>query len=272
MRSSSLTIATFQKIIYDYYRDHARKLPWRADHDPYHVLVSEIMLQQTQVERVVAKYAQFISTFPDCASLARAPLREILTVWLGLGYNRRAFALKKSAEIIMTQFHGELPSSPELLMTLPGIGKTTASAIATFAFQVPTIFIETNTRAAFIHFFFPGSAVVKDTEIIPLVAKALDAANPRQWYYALMDYGAMLKKKHQNPGRRSAHYKKQSPFKGSNRYIRGMILRSLIQTPHLSEQDLVSNLGVEQKRIKEILDALQREGFITRQGKRLFVR
>ena len=264
-------VTALQKTIYAYYHEHGRAFPWRATDDPYHIFVSEIMLQQTQVDRVMAKYEQFVAAFPCFLSLAHAPLREILKVWQGMGYNRRAQALKKSAEQVMEEFHGQLPSSPEELMSLPGVGRTTASAIAAFAFQEPTIFVETNIRAVFIHFFFRHSGTVKDSKIIPLVARTLDTTNPRKWYYALMDYGVMLKKRHQNPSRKSAHYKKQSPFKGSNREIRGMILRVLLTKPHCSERELMQSLGGDPERIRGILIILQKEGFVKKSGTRFAI-
>ncbi len=150
----SVEIRKFQKTIYRYYGKYGRTFPWRMTHNPYHILISEIMLQQTQVQRVMGKYEPFINAFPDFSSLARAPLRLILKQWQGLGYNRRAIALKLISRRIMEEFHGELPSSVETLMTLPGIGRATASAISAFAFHIPSVFIETNIRRVFIHGFF----------------------------------------------------------------------------------------------------------------------
>ena len=264
-------VTRLQKIIYEYYHEHGRALPWRATDDPYHIFVSEIMLQQTQVERVMAKYEQFVAAFPGFWSLANATLREILKVWQGMGYNRRALALKKSAALVIEAFHGQLPSSPIELMTLPGVGRNTASAIAAFAFQKPTVFVETNIRTVFIHFFFHNSSPVKDSEIIPLVAGTLDTTNPRKWYYALMDYGVMLKKMHHNPSRKSAHYKRQGPFKDSNREIRGMILRVLLAKPHCSERELMQSLGGDTERIHRILIMLQKEGFVKKTGTRFAI-
>jgi A/G-specific adenine glycosylase len=264
-------VRAFQELIYGYYREHGRTFPWRATHNPYHILVSEIMLQQTQTERVLEKYEQFINSFPDFPSLARAPLREILAVWQGLGYNRRALALKKIAQTVMTEFRGNLPPSAEALMTLPGIGKATASAISTFAFNRPTVFLETNIRRTFIHHFFHGRNTVRDAEILLLVEKTLDASNPRQWYHALMDYGVMLKKRHQNPNRRSAHYQKQAPFEGSNRQIRGMILRALVTERGLSESEIMRKLNVAPERLKRNLLQLKREGFIRKEGNRFSI-
>ncbi len=256
------TIRTFQGEVYDFYRKHGRTFPWRRTRNPYHILVSEIMLQQTQTERVGEKYKQFIASFPDFASLAHAPLREILRVWQGLGYNRRAVALKKAAQTVMTKFHGDLPSSPEALISLSGIGRATACAICAFAFNEPVVFIETNIRRVFIHCFFQGRQGIKDAEILPLVAKTLDTSNPRKWYFGLMDYGAMLKKQHQNPNRKSAHYQKQPPFEGSNRQIRGMILKLLTAESPLSHREIAERLGKDPERVKGNLTQLQEEGFI----------
>jgi len=264
---TSDAVFAFQKIIYAYYHEHARRLPWRETNKPYHILVSEIMLQQTQVERVTEKYDEFIKAFPDFHAVAKAPLQEILKVWQGLGYNRRAIALKKSAELVVTTYNGTLPSRPDVLMTLPGIGRYTASAIATFAFNQPTVFIETNIRTVFIHFFFQNRSGIKDSEILPLVEQTLDTSNPRTWYYALMDYGAMLKKRYQNPNRKSAHYHKQTPFKGSNRQLRGMILQALTRGPGMSERELIQTLKMDPERVKSTLIHLHDEGFIKKNAK-----
>ncbi len=268
-RTRKLTTATihaFQTIISAYFREYGRKLPWRETSDPYCILVSEIMLQQTQVERVIERYNAFISTFPDFTSLAQAPLQEILRVWQGLGYNRRALALKRTAETVVTSYAGTLPSEPVELVKLPGIGPYTAAAIAAFAFNQPTVFIETNIRTVFIHFFFADQNGVTDAEIRPLVEQTLDAAEPRTWYYALMDYGVLLKHEHQNPNRRSAHYQKQTPFKDSNRELRGAILRALTRESRLSERELVQALGADPERMKHALTQLQEEGFVTKRG------
>jgi A/G-specific adenine glycosylase len=240
-------------------------------HKPYHILVSEIMLQQTQTERVVEKYGRFINSFPDFSSLAQAPLREILGAWQGLGYNRRAIALKRIAQTVMTRFHSNLPSSLEELMTLPGIGRATASAICAFAFNQPVVFIETNIRRVFIHHFFQNRNGINDTEILPLVEKTLDISNPHKWYCALMDYGVMVKKESQNPNRKSAHYQKQSPFEGSNRQIRGMILRAFTMEAWISQREIVGRLGIDPERVKRNLIQLQKEGFIRKKRSRFTI-
>ena len=270
-RLTTGVIRTFQKVIYNYYKTHRRAFPWRNTRNPYHILVSEIMLQQTQTDRVIKKYTQFVTQFPDFFSLNRTLLQEILRQWQGLGYNRRAVALKNIARIVVEQFQGRLPSSVEVLMTLPGIGKATASAITAFAFNAPAVFIETNIRTVFIHFFFQDKHTIKDCEILPFVEKTLDASNPRRWYYALMDYGVMLKKLYPNMSRKSGHYRKQTPFKGSNRQMRGMILKALTATTDASEKELIQTLHISAEQIRKNLIQLEKEGFIKRTGKRFSI-
>jgi A/G-specific adenine glycosylase len=259
-------VEEFRQIIYQYYAEHRREMPWRVSRDPYHILVSEIMLQQTQVGRVLAKYELFISTFPDFDSVCKAPLQEILGVWQGLGYNRRATALQKICRLVVTEYGGVLPSSAETLQTFPGIGPATAGAICAFAFNQPAVFIETNIRRVFIHFFFPNKSGVKDKEILPLVQGTLDTGSPRRWFHALMDYGAMLKSEKHNPNRRSAHYNRQAPFQGSNREIRGLILKTLLEKPELTEGELIRAVDKSPKRVRPIIAQLTKEGFLVRKG------
>lgn len=261
-------VQKFQETVYTYYREHGRKLSWRMTQNPYHIVVSEIMLQQTQVQRVAGKYEQFTRTFPDFSALARAPLRMVLTEWQGMGYNRRAIALKQIAQKVVEEFHGELPSSVEILMTFPGIGRATASSISAFAFHQPTVFIETNIRRVFIHSFFHDKMNIKDSEILPLVEKTLDTSNPREWYYALMDYGVMLKQKYENVNRRSAHYQKQSPFRDSNRQVRGMILKALIRKSSISGREIAEQLQISPEKIQRNLIQLEKEGFIKRKERK----
>lgn len=266
-----MTNRLFQDAIYTYYREHGRVLPWRETFDPYHILVSEIMLQQTQVERVKGKYNPFLSLFPDFLALSQAPLRRILQVWQGLGYNRRAIALQKTAQIVVDTFQGTLPSSVEILETFPGIGHATASAICAFAFQKPVAFIETNIRRVYIFFFFQEQETITDAQILHLVEKTLDRSNPRKWYYALMDYGAMLKKEQQNPNRKSAHYQKQAPFMNSDRRIRGMIIKALLAEEEFSLDDLINYLQLDPKRVKSNLLQLEKEGFIQNEEGKLTI-
>jgi A/G-specific adenine glycosylase len=259
-------IEPFRKIIYDYYRQSGRSLPWRETENPYHILVSEIMLQQTQVERVLGKYETFISRFPDFLELATVGLADVLTVWQGLGYNRRALMLKEIAETVVQEYDAKLPNNAEKLQKLPGIGKATAGAILAFAYNEASVFIETNIRRAFIHHFFQDDDVVKDGEIILLVEQTLDRQNPRAWYYALMDYGSMLGRSIVNPNRRSASYQKQRPFANSDRMIRGEIMRVLLQKQTLSEDEVYKLTGDDPARAKKILLQMERDGLLREQA------
>lgn len=256
------TVSAFQQLMYTHYRATSRPMPWRDTHDPYHILISEIMLQQTQVERVKTKYAEFLAAFPTVADLAAAPLVEVLRVWQGLGYNRRAIALKRCAEEIQTRFNGQLPSSVSDMESLPGIGPYTARAVAAFAFGIAEPCIETNIRTVCIHYFFHNRDTVSDREIMPLVAAALDRNNPREWYYALMDFGVRLKQLHPNPGRRSRHHVRQSRFEGSNRQLRSRILKTVMESPGLSAGELSDRFGAEQEDAERNLADMVEEGFL----------
>jgi A/G-specific adenine glycosylase len=259
----------FRRHLYRFFHDQGRQMPWRATADPYHILVSEIMLQQTQVERVALKYEPFINAFPDFLALARAPLQEIMARWQGLGYNRRALALQRLARQVVAEYQGRLPASVATLRTFPGIGEATAGALAAFAFNQPVAFIETNIRRVFLHFFFPGQSGVKDKDILPLVDQTLDRERPRPWYYALMDYGAMLKRAAPNSNRRSAHYQRQAPFAGSDRQIRGLILKTVLGSPALSAAELVQAVGKNPARTTGLIHTLIQEGFLEQEGAHL---
>lgn len=258
-------IETFRRAIRDYYKQHARRLPWRETDDPYRIYISEIMLQQTRVDRVIPKYNAFLQAFPSIHSLASAKLADVLAVWSGLGYNRRALNLKKAAEQVVERFGGEIPSEPSTLRTLPGIGPYTAAAIAVFAFGKPVPLIETNVRRVFIHEFFADRDNVNDRDIMPLVEQTLDRENPREWFYALMDYGSMLKQIVGNANRRSAHYTKQAPFEGSDRQIRGEVLR-LLSGQALSECEIVYAINRDAGRVSCTITDLCAEGFLVRDG------
>ncbi|MFX0071467.1 MAG: helix-turn-helix domain-containing protein [Candidatus Hermodarchaeota archaeon] len=252
----------FQEIIYSYYKQHGRNFPFRKNITPYYVLVSELMLQQTQTGIVTEKFQKFIKKFPDFKTLAEAPNSEVLKAWQGLGYNRRAIALKKISKMIIKDYDGKLPQSIEILKSFPQIGYNTACSIYTFTYNKPSNFIETNIRRVYIYFFFPKKRDIKDKEILPLVDKTMDKSNPRKWFYALMDYGVMLKKTYPDLNKRSAHYRKQKPFKGSNREIRGKILKLLLENSKLNIQELKKELKIEQKKLQLILKQLEKEGFV----------
>ncbi|OPY35222.1 MAG: G/T mismatches repair enzyme [Methanoregula sp. PtaU1.Bin006] len=262
------SVKTFQKAVLDYYRLHGRDLAWRKTSDPYAIMVSEIMLQQTQVERVGSKFPAFMETFPDFRTLAAASLADILLIWQGMGYNRRAIALQKCARKVIDEHGGRLPPDPEILATFPGIGRATASSICAFAFGIPVVFIETNIRRVFIHYFFQDTATVDDRDLLPLVEKTLCREDPRTWYNALMDLGTDLRKATENPNRRSRQYTRQTAFEGSDRKIRGEILRMLLTKTRCTCQDIACRYDGDADRIEKILCDLEREGFITRCGDR----
>lgn len=255
-------IKHFRQIVYQHYQVNPRQMPWRDTDDPYCILVSEIMLQQTQVKRVLVKYDEFLNRFPTCADLACATLPEVLSVWNGLGYNRRALALKRCAEQIVEQFCGVVPRTIMNLESLPGIGSYTARAVAAFAFGIATPFIETNIRTVFIHAFFDGREAVADRELMPLVSATLDTEQPREWYYALMDYGVMLKQQVLNPGRRSRHHIRQSSFEGSNRQLRSRILQAVLAYPGVTLAELVQMVCCSAEQVVRNLDVMAREGFL----------
>ena len=262
-----MNLKKFQKIIWDYYRENKRDFLWRKTRDPYKILVSEIMLQQTQAPRVVVKYKSFLKKFPTTKVLAKAKLSDVLTEWQGLGYNRRAIYLKKCAEQIEKDFGGKFPKDFKTLCSLPGIGPATAGDIMAFAWNMPHVVIETNIRSVFIHFFFKNKEKVSDKEILPLIEKTLDAEHPREWYWALFDYGAYLKQTC-NPSRKSAHHTKQTKFKGSYREKRANILRIILQKS-CTENEVREISNYETEIVSSILLDLERSGFIKKTGKRL---
>lgn len=259
----------FQRIIRTWYRQNGRhNLPWRHTRNPYRILVSEVMLQQTQVSRVIPKYGKFLRTFPTIRSLAASPLRQILAAWQGLGYNRRAIALNRAAKIILQNFNGRIPANRAALESLPGIGPGTAGAVLAFAFGKRIPFIETNIRRVYIHFFFSRNHAISDQMILARIEAGLPSKDIRDWYYALMDYGAAAIKSIPNPNRRSAHYVRQAPFKGSRREVRGRIIQELTKKKRLTHAGLLKRIthqGIRtpRKELGEILHQLTREGFLT---------
>ncbi|PID99134.1 endonuclease III [Candidatus Saccharibacteria bacterium] len=225
---------TFLKTLWSYYQAYGRHdLPWRVaepdgSFDPYKILVSELMLQQTQVARVVPKYAAFLQHFPSVECLAAAPLGDVLCVWQGLGYNRRAKFLWHAAKAISTA--GEFPVSTAGLMKLPGVGANTAGAIMAYAYNKPAVFVETNIRTVYIHHFAQAGEIVSDDFVRAALTQTLDHEHPREFYWALMDYGTHLKSRIRNIAQ-SKHYTKQSKFHGSKRQIRGTVIRLLSEKP-----------------------------------------
>lgn len=244
-------------------------MPWRKTRDPYKILVSEIMLQQTQVSRVLPKYEEFLAAFPTVHDLAKASDTKLLKVWSGLGYWRRARFLKEAANIVVAKYKGKFPRTPALLNTLPGIGAYTAGAVACFAFNDNEAFIDTNIRRVYLHFFFADEKDISDEAIMKLATKAVPKKDPRSWHYALFDYGAtQLKDKSIN--KRSKHYNKQSEFIGSFRSFRTAIMKRLLTTPKnkIKSDELLDFLEDMLKEAEkdyspqEIIDALLKDKLI----------
>lgn len=261
MKTKKISTAAFRSAVYRFYAGNSRDhLPWRHTFDPYRIVVSEVMLQQTQVSRALVKFPAFVSRFPTLLSLAKAGASEVLQEWQGLGYNRRALYLKKFAEHVIAECSGVIPSERSILRRLPGIGDATAGSICAFAFNKPEVFIETNIRSVFIHHFFSGSSRVEDTRLLPLVKKTLDRRNPRRWYSALMDYGVHLKKVYGNPSRNSRHYVRQSPYEGSDRQRASALLKFLLKNQSANEAELFLAFP-EKLKTRRQLTRLVSEGF-----------
>lgn len=257
----------FQEIIWEKGRELFRPMPWREDTRPYFVLVSEIMLQQTQVERVVPKFEAFIERFPDIVALAQASLAEVLQLWSGLGYNRRAKFLHQAAQRIVHDYDGVFPTTERELMMLPGVGKNTAGALLAYSFNQPAVFIETNVRTVYFHHFFEDQPLVTDKELAVVVAKTVDTEHPREWYWAIMDYGTALKQAGGGRLDKSHHYKKQPPLKGSVREVRGQILKALAGQPY-SEDDLRKLLTADD-RFSTALEGLRKDELVSETDGRL---
>lgn len=263
-RPAGADVRAFRALVRVRGRELYREMPWRGIDDPYAVLVSEVMLQQTQVARVLERYPRWLDAFPTVDALAAAPLEAVLDLWQGLGYNRRALALKRTADLVTEHHAGVLPPDEAVLRSLPGIGPATAAAILDYAFRIPAPFIETNVRAVFLHHFFADAADVPDRELMPLVEEAWDRRDPRAWGYALMDYGSRLKQTVPNPSRASRHHVRQSRFEGSRRQKRARLLRAVLGAPGLPSEAYAAEAGIDPATAAALLDELACEGFLSR--------
>ena len=278
----NLTREAFVARVWEEGAEGYRELPWRNIPDAYAVLVSEVMLQQTQVSRVEGYWRRFLEAFPTLTALAEARTADVLALWQGLGYNRRALALKQAAEEVVANHDGTLPRSFDELVALPGIGPATAAGIMAFAYEEPSVYVETNVRAVFIHELFPNEDAVPDADLLPYVADTASTTDPRGWYYALLDYGATLKKSGINPTRASTSYTRQSKFEGSRRQKRAELVRIALSAPKgitrkkakaLLDQSEVDagREAVDQALFDSLIDDLEREGFITLSGSTISV-
>lgn len=266
-------VRIFQNEVWDFYQKNKRNFPWRETTDPYPILVSELMLQQTQTQRVIPKFIEWMRIFPTLQSLAAASRAQVLAYWNGLGYNRRAIYLQRAAGEICSRFQGNFPVTEAELQSLPGIGAYTAGAICAFAYNQPAVFVETNIRSLFIHYFFPKTdEKLSDKVLSPLVAQTLDTNDPRQWYYALMDFGAELKKRVGNPSRKSKTYTKQSRFAGSLRQARGAIIRQLSQKKSMGLAEISRAENIEIARLQKASEGLLRENIIAKNGNELSIK
>lgn len=265
--------AAFRKLVWDFYKKNARTgLPWRnlaggtnTKHIPYQVLVSEVMLQQTQVERVIPFYTAWLKRFPTAQSLAKAPLSEVLTAWQGLGFNTRAKRLHNVAQHIVQNYGGIVPQDAAILESLPGIGPYTAHAVMAFACNHDAVFIETNIRTVILHHFFPKRKTVSDDEILAVLKKVLPRGKSRMWYSALMDYGAYLKCSGVKINKKSTTYTKQSVFEGSGREAGAAIVKHLL-TGRATKKKISSLLEDREGQLEIQLERLIKEGMVIKKG------
>lgn len=255
-------ITEFQNTVWNYYKQSGRDFLWRRNLTPYKIWVSEVMLQQTQTSRVEEKLPQFLKKFPSIKALAKSSQAELLKVWVGLGYNRRALFLKKGAEYVRSELGGKLPQEVSELEKIPGIGHYTARAVATFAWDQRYAFVETNIRTVYFNHFFTNKENVTDKELLELVEKTLPEKNFREWYWALMDYGVDLKKQGRGKNTKSRHYTKQSKFEGSDRQIRAAVVRYMTQHGNTDIDTVIKELGFDIDRTEEQIQKQIDEGML----------
>lgn len=252
-------IQQFQKKILDWYADHIRDLPWRRDRDPYHILISEVMSQQTQISRVIPKYEAWLTQFPTVEALAAAKVSEVLAAWSGLGYNRRALFLKKAAEELVRNHAGKFPQNEKSLRNLPGIGEYTARAVLCFAFDQQIAVVDTNVRKVILVEFSDVNDTVKDIQLI--AEQLLPRGRAYEWNQALMDYSSAMLKQEKIP------IPKQSKFHGSHRYYRGQVLKNLLQRKTIPVRELGSlikkDYAISDKEwLQKLINELVTEGFV----------
>ncbi len=268
MKITGRRIREFQDRIFSWWERNARDLPWRRTRDPYRILVSEVMLQQTQVSRVLPKYEEFLHTFPTVGSLASASPAHILRLWKGLGYNRRALYLKRAAESVVTDYDGTFPQDEALLVKLPGLGRYTARALMVFAFEKDVAMVDTNIRQIITHFFY-NDQPQKDNVIQQTADALLPHGRSWDWHQALMDYGALALEK---PKKIIRPKKPAVPFRQSHRFYRGKVM-DLLREGTISEGAL-QNLFLQDYQVSleftsTILDGLIKDRLVVRTGQTL---
>jgi len=251
-------IKKFQDKIFEWWEKNKRDLPWRKTTDPYYIMVSEVMLQQTQVSRVKEKYEAFIKKFPTKENLAEAETAEVLKIWSGLGYNKRALWLQQAATQLVEG--EEFPKKPEELEKIKGIGKYTARAILIFAFNHDLPTVDTNIRRILISEGF-ATEEATEKELFKIAAEITPKGRARDWYNALMDYGSM-----ELTARKTGIKPKtsQKKFNNSTRYQRGKIVKALIKKGALTKKEISEECEIDQKVLAEILTKLIVEGLVVK--------
>jgi A/G-specific adenine glycosylase len=258
-------IRAFQVAVLSFYDQCGRRFAWRSTRDPYKILVSEVMLQQTQTSRVAERYPQFLAQFPTVQALAQAAQADVLRAWQGLGYYRRARNLHQAAHAVVERYQGRFPRGYEQLLTLPGVGAYTAAAVAAFAYNHPAPMIETNIRAVFLYTFFPDQTDVSDRDVMKLVTESLVVERSRDWFYALMDLGVELKRVQPKINRASKHHVVQSPFKGSDREVAARVLRFVLTSSRaVSMNEVLPGVNADEPRVTRAIERLVREGLLVR--------
>jgi len=250
----------FQNKILTWYKQNKRDLPWRETTNPYYILVSEIMLQQTQVDRVIPYYIRFLKKFPTLERLARAQKPTLLKYWSGLGYNNRILRLQKLAQVVIKEKEGKIPKTVEELIELPGIGPYTADAVMAFAFNKDVPVMDTNIRRVLIHELKLKEDLSLE-EMKEIALKNVPKGKSCIWHNALMDYGA-TKATARATGIESLS--KQGTFEGSDRQIRGAIIKLLLKEKSISVSKLKD---FDQKQLIRVIEKMKQEEIITQKAK-----
>jgi A/G-specific adenine glycosylase len=264
-RTEGGAVRAFQRTVLDFYQACARSFEWRLTRDPYRILVSEVMLQQTQTSRVAERYPLFLKQFPSVKALALADQAQVLRAWQGLGYYRRARNLHQAARAVEELFGGRFPRSHEELCSLPGVGAYTAAAVAAFAYNYPVPMLETNIRSVFLYTFFPKQKDVSDKEVMEYVRKTLVTDRSRDWFYALMDLGVELKRVRPKINQASKHHAVQSPFKGSDRAVAAQVLRFILGSARaVSASQVLQGVKADEAQVNRAIERLVGEHMIVR--------